>query len=63
MPDRNRFLLTRKEAAEALGMSLTQFERYVQPHLPCLYVGRLRQYRPRDIDRWVDENVTEGQAA
>ena len=31
-----RFLLTRREAAQALGMSLSHFQRHVQPHLRCV---------------------------
>ncbi len=52
-----RFLLTRKEAAEALGMSLSHFQRHVQPHIPCVYSGQLRQYRPRDLARWAEEEA------
>lgn len=58
-----KLLLTRKEAAGKLGMSLSHFERHVQPHLPCLYCGQLRQYRPRDLERWVEANVTTRSAA
>jgi hypothetical protein len=58
-----KLLLTRHEAAELLGMSLRHFERYVQPHIPCAYVGQLRQYRPRDLERWVDRKVTERSVA
>ena len=41
-----RMLLTRKEAAATLGMSLRHFQRHVQPHLRCVYSGQLRLYRP-----------------
>ncbi len=58
-----RLLLSRQEAAERLGVSLSHFKRHVQPSLPCVYTGRLRQYRPRDLERWVDRQVTERQAA
>lgn len=61
--DRKRFLLTRAEAAESLGMSLAHFERHVQPHVPCVYVGQLRQYRPKDLEKWVDKNVNTPVAA
>jgi AraC-like DNA-binding protein len=50
-----RLLLTRQEAAQALGMSLSHFQRHVQPHLPCVYSGQLRQYRPKDLARWAEE--------
>jgi hypothetical protein len=58
-----RFLITRDEAAQALGVSLSHFKRHVQPHLPCVYSGRLRMYRPADLERWVDQNLTTRQAA
>jgi len=54
-----RFLLTRREAAEALGMSLSHFQRHVQPHLPCVYSGQLRLYRPRELTRWADREATD----
>lgn len=49
-----RLLLTRREAAAALGMSLSHFQRHVQPHLPCVYSGQLRLYRPSDLERWTE---------
>lgn len=52
-----RFLLTRREAAEALGMSLSHFQRHVQPYVPCVYSGQLRLYRPGDIERWAEDNA------
>jgi hypothetical protein len=52
-----RILLTRKEAAEALGMSLSHFQRHVQPHMPCIYSGQLRLYRPRDLERWSEREA------
>jgi hypothetical protein len=54
-----RFLLTRHEAAEALGMSLSHFQRHVQPYLRCVYSGQLRLYRPRDLQRWSDTQACE----
>jgi hypothetical protein len=53
-----RLLLTRNEAAESLGVSLSHFKRHVQPHIPCVYSGQLRLYRPRDLERWVDAQAT-----
>jgi hypothetical protein len=53
-----RLLLTRNEAAELLGCSVRHFERHIQPHLPCVYSGQLRLYRPRDLESWVDSQVT-----
>lgn len=49
-----RLLLTRREAAEALGMSLSHFQRHVQPYVPCVYSGQLRLYRPEDLERWAE---------
>lgn len=54
-----RFLLTREEAARALGMSLSHFQRHVQPFVPCVYSGQLRQYRPEDLRRWTERAVRE----
>lgn len=58
-----KLLLTRQEAAATLGVSLSHFERRVQPHLPCVYIGQLRQYRPRDLERWIEQSVTKRDAA
>jgi hypothetical protein len=52
-----RLLLTRKEAAEALGMSLSHFQRHAQAHIPCVYSGQLRLYRPSDLNRWTEEQT------
>lgn len=49
-----RLLLTRQEAAQALGMSLSHFQRHVQSRLPCVYSGQLRLYRPADLERWAE---------
>jgi hypothetical protein len=52
-----RMLLTRSEAAAALGVSLRHFQRHVQPFVPCVYSGQLRLYRPRDLERWADDEA------
>jgi hypothetical protein len=52
-----KLLLTRREAAEALGMSLSHFQRHVQPRLRCVYSGQLRLYRPRELERWIDREL------
>jgi hypothetical protein len=52
-----RLLLTRREAAEALSMSLSHFQRHVQPHLPCVYSGQLRLYRLRELARWAEREA------
>lgn len=51
-------LLTRQQAAAALAMSLSHFERYVQPHVPVVRSGQLRLYRPSDLSRWADRHTT-----
>jgi len=48
-----RLLLTRVESARALSMSLSHFQRHVQPGLPCVRSGRLRLYRPLDLEHWL----------
>jgi hypothetical protein len=59
-----RMLLTRREAAAALGVSLRHFQRHVQPFVPYVYSGQLRLYRPRDLEEWAaDETCSEGRAA
>lgn len=52
-------LWSRKKAAEECGVSLSHFQRHLQPHLPCVYVGRLRMYRPEDVEGGVDAMVAE----
>lgn len=54
-----RLLLTRAESARALSMSLSHFQRHVQPEVPCVRSGRLRLYRPLDLERWL-ESATAG---
>jgi AraC-like DNA-binding protein len=54
-----RLLLTREESARVLGMSLSHFQRHVQPYVPCVYSGQLRQYRPEDLRRWTERSATE----
>lgn len=55
-----RLALPRRQAAEALGMSLRSFQRHVQPHLRCVYVGRVRLYPVSELERWLRENACEG---
>lgn len=53
-------LLTKREAAQALGMSVRHFERHVQRRLRCVHSGQLTLYPLRDIERWADEEATLG---
>jgi hypothetical protein len=54
-----RLLLTRREAAASLGVSLSHFQRHVQPYLRCVYSGQLRLYRPGDLERWTEQEACE----
>ena len=55
-----RMLLSRQEAADALGVSLRHFQRHVQPFVPCVYSGQLRLYRPRDLEQWAEDESARG---
>ena len=52
-----RLGLTRAEAADALGMSLDSFERYVAPEVRIVRRGRLRIVPVPEIERWLRENA------
>lgn len=52
-----RLLFTREESARILGMSLSHFQRHVQPYLRCVYSGQLRLYPPGELRRWIDRMV------
>ena len=52
-----RLLLSRREAAQALGMSLRHFQRHVQPSVRCVYSGQLRLYPIKDLERWAEEHA------
>jgi hypothetical protein len=52
-----RLLFTREECARVLGMSLSHFQRRVQPFLRCVYSGQLRLYPPSELRRWVEEET------
>jgi hypothetical protein len=55
-----RILLTKREAADALGMSVRHFERHVQGVLRCVHSGQLTLYPLRDVERWANEEATLG---
>lgn len=55
-----RVLLTKREAAQALGMSVRHFERHVQRRLRCVHSGQLNLDPIRDIERWANEEATLG---
>jgi hypothetical protein len=55
-----RLALSRSEAAAALGMSLSHFQRHVRPQVRCIYSGQLRLFPVTELQRWVAENACEG---
>lgn len=52
--------LRQDEAADALGMSVDHFERYVKPEIACVYSGRLRLYPIGELQKWLDRNTIKG---
>lgn len=60
LDDNPRLAYSRRQAADALGMSLRHFQRHVQPHLRCVYSGQLRLYPRSELERWIAENSCEG---
>jgi hypothetical protein len=52
-----RIALTREEAAQAIGMSLTSFEQYVQADLRMIRRGKLRLVPVRELEAWCHENA------
>jgi hypothetical protein len=59
-----RLLLSKREAAASLGMSVRHFERHVQAQLRCVRSGQLTLYHLRDLERWAEaEASSAGRAA
>jgi hypothetical protein len=52
-----RVALTRSEAAEALGVSLDSFERYVQPEIRLVRRNSIRLVPVGELERWVEQNA------
>jgi hypothetical protein len=53
-----RVTLTREEAAAALGVSLSHFERHVQPELRLIYSGSARLVPVRELETWAQRAAT-----
>jgi hypothetical protein len=53
----DRMLMSRQEAARAVSMSLSHFQRHAQPGLPCVRSDQLRLYRRTDLERWVGDEI------
>lgn len=58
-----RLALTKREAAEALGMSEDSFDRHVRPELRMVRRGALRLVPVRELDRWLEQNAERAGAA
>ncbi len=61
-----RRLLSRRQAAAHLGVSLTTFQEHVQPFVPHVALGRRILFDVRDLDGWVDsmkQRTSSGEAA
>src|SRR5215218_7521319 len=52
-----RYSLTRKEAATALGVSVDTFERRVQPFIRVVVCGQLILVPPAELERWISDNA------
>jgi hypothetical protein len=52
-----RLALTRAEAAESLGISLSSFKQHVQPDLSCIRRGSIRLFPLAELERWAAENA------
>ncbi len=52
-----RLLLSRKEAAQALGVSVDTFERRVQPVIKLVPCGQLLLVPVKELERWCDEHA------
>lgn len=52
-----RLALSREEAAESLGMSLSHFERHVEPEVRVLYSGAKRLFPVAELQQWVDDHA------
>lgn len=58
-PGRARQLCVSRQyaAEEMLSTSLSTFERYVQPHLRLVRIGRSRLVPVQEVERWVEANA------
>ena len=52
-----RYSLTRKEAAAALGVSVDTFERRIQPFVRVVVCGQLILIPPAELERWIKDNA------
>jgi hypothetical protein len=52
-----RIALTRREAAESIGVGLTTFKQQVQPQLRMVRRGKVRLIPVTELERWLEENA------
>jgi excisionase family DNA binding protein len=52
-----RLALTRGEAAESLGISLTTFKKEVQPQLRIVRRGKCRLIPVSELETWLERNA------
>jgi len=57
VPATPKVALNRRQAADALGLSLRSFERHVQPELRLIRRGSLRLVPLAELERWAERNA------
>jgi hypothetical protein len=56
--ERERLMVTKLAASEALGMSVDHFERHVMPELRTVRSGRLRLVPVSELRDWINRNAS-----
>ena len=49
-----KLALQRKDAAAALSISVDSFDRYVRPHVRCVYLGGVRLWPVAELQRLLE---------
>jgi excisionase family DNA binding protein len=52
-----RVSLTRQEAAQSLGVSLSFFAEHIQPQLKLVRLGSVRLVPLRELERWLEREA------
>jgi hypothetical protein len=50
--------VTREEAARALGVSVSHFQRHVAPQLRTIRSGSVRLYPVRELELWAERSAS-----
>jgi excisionase family DNA binding protein len=50
--------VTREEAARALGVSLSHFQRHIAADLRTIRTGSVRLYPTAELERWAERRAT-----